>query len=257
MNERCSLVLAGHGYPRRPQARHPAQDHAERLGRAGPFDEVSAGLLHGSPELTAQLQSLEGTAVIVPLFVSDGYFADEVIPDLIASHCAATTTYTPPVGTHRDLTDVIWQRALSAVDGRPAGVELATVGHGSTRGSANRETVEAHARRLRERGGFDAVRSYFLEESPGIERLAEDALRSEVVAVPVFAADGHHVSEEIPELLGISATDGESDGVSITYTEPVGTDPRVADIAVERAMAALDEGRHGADQHGTEVRCCE
>lgn len=243
MSDRPSLVLAGHGFPRQPHARHPAENHAERLRGAKPFGNVSAGLLHGQPELSQRLQALEDEAVIVPLFVSDGYFAGEMLPDLITSHCPDTVsvTHTPPVGTHDDVTTVIERRATAAVDGRPEGVELALLGHGATRQSANRQAVDGHARRLRERSEFDAVRSYFLEEEPRIERLAEDSLASTVVAVPVFVAEGHHVREEIPELLGIPRGGGTSDGVSITYTDPVGTDPLVAGVAFGRAMAALDK----------------
>lgn len=240
MTGRPSLLLAGHGFPRQPKARHPAQDHAERLGESGPFEDVSAGLLHGSPELTERLQRLHGEAVVVPLFVSNGYFAGEVIPDLIDTHCpdSASITYTPPVGTHDRVTDVIHRRASRALDGEPATGELALLGHGATRQSANREVIESHARRLRERGAFDVVQSYFLEEEPRIETLRREAHADEVVAVPVFVAEGHHASEEIPELLAIGS-DG-SDGVSITYTDPVGTSPEMADVAFRRAVAALD-----------------
>lgn len=239
-----SLVLVGHGFPRRPRARHPAHDHAERLQGAGPFDEVTPALMKGEPGLEAALRSIPaGRAVVVPLFVSDGYFVGEALPDRVEAGRpeGVSVAYAEPVGTHEGVTDVIVERALSAIDGSAGGVELALLGHGSEHGSANREAVGGHARRIEKRDVFAAVRSYFIEEEPGVEGLPAECATREVVAVPVFVAEGHHVREDIPERLGVPRQGGTVEGTQITCTGPVGTDPMVAGIALGRAMDALGE----------------
>jgi sirohydrochlorin cobaltochelatase len=237
-----SLVLVGHGFPRRPHARHPAHDHAERLQEAEPLDEVTPALMKGEPSLETALRSIPGgRAVVVPLFVSDGYFVGEALPERVEDNRpeGLTVEYAQPIGTHEKVTDVLTGLALSAIDGPPEGVELALLGHGSEHGSANREAVGSHACRIAERGTFAAVRSYFIEEEPGVELLPTEAGAEETVAVPVFVAEGGHVREDIPEQLGIEGRDGTVEGTHVTCTDPVGTDPMVAGIAFGRAMGAL------------------
>lgn len=239
-----SLVLVGHGFPRRPEARHPAHDHAERLREADPFDEVTPALMKGEPGLESALRSIPaGRAVVVPLFVSDGYFVGEALPKRVEEHRPGglTVEYAQPIGTHEDVAEVILDRALAAVDDSPDGVELALLGHGSEHGSANREAVGTHARRIATRDTFAAVRSYFIEEEPGVELLPAECASEECVAVPVFVAEGHHVRADIPEQLGIEGGDGTAQGTRITRTDPVGTHPSVAGIAFGRAMDALGD----------------
>lgn len=252
-----SLVLVGHGFPHRPQARHPAHDHAERLQGADPFEEVTPALMKGEPSPEAALRSIpEGRAVVVPLFVSDGYFVGEALPDRVEAGRpeGVTVAYAEPVGTHEGVTDVIVERALSAIDAPPESTELALLGHGSEHGSANREAVDDHARRIDERGPFAAVRSYFIEEDPGVGRLPAECAREECVAVPVFVAEGGHVREDIPEQLGIEGDHGTVEGTHVTRTDPVGTDPKVAGIAFGRAMDALGEPADRAQDSTPETR---
>lgn len=240
----ATLLLVGHGFPRRPQARHPAQDHAERLQRDPLFDEVTPALMKGEPNLEEGLRSIPaGRTVVVPLFVSDGYFVGEAIPDRVEASRPGDVTveYAQPVGTHEDAAEIILRRALSAVDDSPTGVELALLGHGSEHGSANREAVENHARRIDERNLFSTVRSYFIEEAPHVERLPGACTSEKVVAVPVFMARGHHVREDIPEQLGLAGGDDAVEGTQITCTDPIGTDPMVADIAFSRAIDATGD----------------
>lgn len=239
-----SLLLVAHGFPRRPQARHPAHDHAERLAGVGPFEEVLPALLNGEPSVADALQSVPaGRVVVVPLFVSDGYFVGTALPDRVES-CrpeGVTVEYAGPIGTHEEMTDVIVRRALSAVDGPPETTDLAVLGHGSEHGSANREAVESHAHRIDAHGIFGDVRSFFVEEEPRVAVLPTECAREEVVAVPLFVAEGHHVRADIPDQLGLQGASGTVEGTLITRTDPVGTDPAVAGIAFERAMAALRE----------------
>jgi len=84
--------------------------------------------------------------------------------------------------------------------------------------------------------------------SPSIEEalrgLAESGLKN-IVALPVFLADGAHTTEDIPEKLK-EAFEGEwaevGKGVKLTYAKPIGADERVVDILLDRAKEAVEEG---------------
>lgn len=255
MSDRRTLLLVGHGFPGRPEARHPAEAHADRLDAPDPFDTVEPALVKGDPALAEQVRSLPpGRGVVVPLFLSNGYFVGEAIPALLSAHRPAgvTLSATPPIGTHPDLTGVIVRRALSAADRRLPDVALALVGHGSDHGDANRAAVEEHARRIRDGWDFASVSSWFLEEDPELAALpaavgTDGVDAAQLAVVPVFVGAGHHVREDIPAALDLTDGRGEIDGTPVSCTAPVGSDPRVAGIVLDRALAALaDEGREEA-----------
>jgi len=180
---------------------------------------------------------------VVPLFVSEGYFTEEVIPRELrlegwtpeawdsdgtsathSTHTAEdtgqTVHYCGPVGTHEAMSDVIVQRAQS-VTGDPDvgdGFGLAVVGHGTERNENSAKAIEYHADRIRERARFEEVRALFMDEDPEVDDVTEffgrEARRAsdgssghgprDVVVVPLFIADGYHTQEDIPEDMGLT-----------------------------------------------------
>lgn len=246
--------MVGHGFPRRPESRHPAHDHAERLQGVDHFDEVSPALLKGKPGVDQAFESITaGRVIVVPLFVSDGYFVGTALPDRVEESRpeSVTVEYARPIGTHSDLTEVIEQRALSAVEGATTDVELALIGHGSEHGAANREAVGSHARRIAEQDHFSTVRSYFVDEAPGVELLPAEAAAEKTVAVPIFIAEGYHVREDIPALLDVASQGGIADDKQIPCTDPIGTHRLVAEIAFDRAKDTLHTAGWGTDSTDT------
>lgn len=248
MTDGPSLLVAAHGFARERDRVHPAREHARRLRGTERFDEIRAGFVTGEPTIEEQVRSTRGDRlVVVPLFVSDGYFVGTRLPECVENTCPAgvAVEYADPVGTHEWMTDVIMRRALSTAGSRSETVGIALFGHGSEYSSRNRETVRKHARRIRNRGKFAEVRSYFVEEEPTGDEVPAEFSVPEVVVIPVFVASGTHVREDIPEQVGFSGRGGTVGGTEITYAKPVGTDLLVAGIIFERAVATLGEAADG------------
>lgn len=248
MTDRPSLLVAAHGFVRERESTYPAREHVWRLRGTDAFDDVCAGLVNGEPGIESQVHSIDGgRLVVVPLFMSDGYFVGTVVPDHVESACPedVTVEYAEPVGTHPRITDVIMRSALSALDGNSEEVGIALFGHGSEHSTHNSDAIREHARRIRNLGPFPEVRSYFVEEEPTGEELPTDFSAPEVIGIPVFVADGSHVREDIPDQVGFSGRGGTVAGTDITYAPPVGTDPLVAGIVFERALGTLDGGVDG------------
>ena len=151
-----ALVICGHGSHLNPDSSAPVYDHAARIRDRGIFAEVREAFWKEEPSLRNALRTVEATeVVVVPLFVSEGYFTDEVIPrelrlgdrsasggdsrndednrngedgwngenstvgdvdDESALDVAKRVRYTDPVGTHRSMTDVIVARAERITD---------------------------------------------------------------------------------------------------------------------------------------------
>ena len=137
-----ALVIAAHGSHLNPESAAPAFDHADRIRETGAFSEVRETFWKEQPSFREALRTVAANKVyVVPLFISEGYFTEEVIPrelrldgwdpdqwdsdgtsastaTLTAEDTSQTVHYCGPVGTHDAMSDVIVERAKS-VTGDP------------------------------------------------------------------------------------------------------------------------------------------
>src|SRR5204863_1805911 len=76
-----ALVLAGHGSTLNPDSAQPTHEHADTIRRRGLFAEVVCSFWKEEPSLREVLRMIDSPEVyIVPNFISEGYFTQEVIP---------------------------------------------------------------------------------------------------------------------------------------------------------------------------------
>ncbi|MFB6087344.1 MAG: CbiX/SirB N-terminal domain-containing protein [Haloarculaceae archaeon] len=272
-----ALVIAAHGSHLNAGADEPTFDHADRIRATGAFDEVRECFWKEEPHFREVLRTLDSEEVyVVPLFISEGYFTEQVIPrelrlegweekqwesdgtsathvTLTAEDTGQTVHYCGPVGTHDAMSDVIVQRAES-VTGDPdvsEGFGLAVVGHGTERNENSAKAIEYHADRIREMDRFDEVQALFMDEDPEVDDVTDFFEADDIVVVPLFVADGYHTQEDIPEDMGLTDdyrtgwdTPAEVEGHRIWYSGAVGTEGLMADVVLERAADA------GADVEG-------
>ncbi|MGM0591586.1 MAG: CbiX/SirB N-terminal domain-containing protein [Halobacteriota archaeon] len=266
-----ALVIAAHGSHLNPDSSAPTHAHADTIRAVGAFDEVQTGFWKEEPSLREVLRTVSADEVfVVPLFVSEGYFTEQVIPrelrlegwnvadwnsegidadhvTLTAADTGQTVHYCGPVGTHEAMTDVIVRRAES-VTGDPnvgAGFGLAVVGHGTERNANSAKAIHYHADRIRESGRFDEVAALFMDEEPEVDDVTDHFDAEDIVVVPLFIADGFHTQEDIPEDMGLTDdyrtgydVPAEVDGHRIWYAGAVGTEELMADVVLERAADA-------------------
>jgi len=278
-----ALVIAAHGSHLNAGSSQPTFDHADTIRAVGAFDEVRESFWKEEPSFREVLRTVDADEVyVVPLFISEGYFTEQVIPrelrldgwdpedwdsdgtsathtTLTASDTGQTVHYCGPVGTHDSMSDVIVQRAESVTGDTDVGdgFGLAVVGHGTERNENSAKAIEYHADRIRESGRFDEVQALFMDEDPEVDDVTDFFESDDIVVVPLFVADGFHTQEDIPEDMGLTDdyrtgwdTPAEVDGHHIWYSGAVGTEPLMADVVLERAAdagadvdAAIDEVR--------------
>jgi sirohydrochlorin cobaltochelatase len=137
-----ALVIVAHGSHLNPDASTPTYEHADTIREAGAFDEVGTAFWKEEPSFREVLRTVESDEVyVVPLFISEGYFTEQVIPrelrleewaedawnsdgtsathaTLEAGDVDKTVHYCGPVGTHDAMSDVIVRRA-ETVTGDP------------------------------------------------------------------------------------------------------------------------------------------
>jgi sirohydrochlorin cobaltochelatase len=262
------LVVLGHGTELNDQSAAPVWQHAGELRRRQIFREVREAFWKQAPQVQNVLPQISAPRVfIVPFFISDGYFAGQLIPlslgfDTARSRREETriTHYCQPVGTHESMTRLILSRAASITRQfpfprapKPADTTLFIAGHGTEKNENSRRAIERQAELIRSQELYADVQAVFMDEDPRISTCRTLARTKYCVVVPFFVADGLHVVEDIPVLLGeakpvIKArlaagqptwrNPTEIQGKLIWYSSSVGTDPELADVILERVREA-------------------
>jgi len=250
-----ALIVAAHGSHRNPDSATPTLEHADAIRERGCFDQVRTAFWKEAPSFRSVVRTVDTErAYVVPLFVSEGYFVDQVLPrefglgaeDVAGEPTEPELVYTDPVGTHPAMTDVIAARARRQLDDVPeSDAALAVVGHGTERNPDSAQAVYDHVDALEARTDFAAVGALFMDEAPYVSAVLDRFDADDIAVVPLFVADGFHTRDEIPELLGLTddpqsgyPVPGEVDGRRIWYASAVGTDPLVPEVILERAEEA-------------------
>jgi sirohydrochlorin cobaltochelatase len=250
-----ALVIIGHGSHLSAESSAPVYRHAAAIRRTGAFDEVRECFWKEEPSMREVFDLVESDDVyVVPAFISQGYFTEEVIPrelglsgpaPSVTQKLGKTIRYCGPVGTHPSMAAMILRRAeetagLTRDQSRRAG--LIIIGHGTERNSNSSEVIYRVSREADAAGEFGHVRTGFLDQPPEVGEVLAAMEERTIVLAPFFVAEGWHTQETIPDDLGIHrpaiSPVTEKDGRTIWYTPPVGTFPEVARIILQRAREA-------------------
>ena len=150
------------------------------------------------------------TIYVVPVFISEGYFTQTVIPrelELEGRHTrreGRTIHYCDPVGSHPRMTEALLRRAREVAPNVPLGAtSLFIVGHGTDLNDNSARAAKEQAARIQALGEYAQVVSSYMEEPPLIAHWDKLSNQAHVVIVPFFIADGLHSYQDIPVLIGI------------------------------------------------------
>lgn len=265
----AALVLVGHGSTKNADSAAPVFQHATELRRRKVFAEVREAFWKQEPKVVDVVPAISARRIfIVPLFISEGYFSEEVIPRALGFQLSAdpksrfrqrgssVEIYCRPVGTHDCMTAVLLARAREVIARfpfprapKPKDVTLFIAGHGTEQNENSRKSIEHQVELIRSQNEYAGVHAIFMEESPRIGECFELANTKNLVIVPFFISDGMHTQEDIPRLLGepekmvcerLAAgqptwrNPTERKGKLIWYAPAVGTAPQLAEVILER-----------------------
>ena len=239
-----ALIIVGHGSHLNEDSSLPVYEHAARIRETGEFEEVVECFWKEEPSMRHVLDTVESDEVfVVPAFISEGYFTQQVIPrelgldGEVTAIGDKTVRYAGPLGTFEGMPDVILERVEDLMRGRETRGRTALVllGHGTDLNKNSGGVIYLNAERIRERGLYDEVGVGFLDQEPEIGSVVENADADDVILIPVFIAEGWHTRETIPEDLGLTGEVTHLDGKRVFYGAPVGTHPSMANLIVARA----------------------
>lgn len=282
----AALVLIGHGSTLNADSAAPTHRHADELRRRGLFAQVLEGFWKQEPYLAGVLRGAFAPRVfIVPLFISEGYFTEQVLPrelglrtndqpgfPRVQQRGGRTLFYCGAVGTHDSMTEVLLARAREVVEQhpfprapKPSETALFIAGHGTGLNEDSRKAIERQAELIRARNLYAEVHAVFMEENPRVGDCWRMAAAKNLVMVPFFISDGLHSYEDIPVMLGepervVQArfkagqptwrNPTEKHDKRLWYSASIGSEPHIADVILERVKEAEESARLQAPGSG-------
>jgi sirohydrochlorin cobaltochelatase len=269
----ATLILIGHGSTLNADSSAPTHQHADELKRRNIFGQVLTAFWKEEPAICAVLRAAYKPRVFcVPLFISEGYFTEEVIPRELGfapgehrkQKNQHTIHYCGPIGTHDSMTDVLLARAAEIVAKhpfprapKPNETALFIAGHGTGQNENSRKAIERQVELIRAKNQYAEVHAVYMEEDPRIADCYAMTKSSNIVMVPFFISDGLHSYEDIPMMLGeperliksrLAAgqptwrNPTEKKGKLVWYAPSIGNEPHIADVILQRVReAALSE----------------
>lgn len=251
-----ALLIVGHGSTENPDSSTPYFDHAAEIRRRGLFGEVHCCFWKEEPSMREARFLIDAEEVyVVPDFISEGYFTQEVIPRELeldgptTRRHGKTWHYTLPVGVHHSMTGLLLRRAREVAPGLdPRQASVFIVGHGTGLNQNSTKAIRDQVELIRRESDYAAVSDAFMEEQPFIADWAELAPTEHVIVVPFFIADGLHSYQDIPVLLGIESEPGEAasqrevfrrnpyrlKGKTLHYCSAIGTESLMADVILDQ-----------------------
>lgn len=278
----AALLLVAHGSTLNPDSALPTYLHADELRRRGIFAEVTEAFWKQEPGFAAVWRGIFAPRVfVVPMFISDGWFTEHVIPTELGLRRPAAPDfprvqdrngqriyYCRPVGSHASMTEVLRARAAAVVaqhpfprPPRPEETALFIAGHGTSYSKGSRQAIDDQVTRLRARNEYAEVHAVFLEEEPLISACWEMAKAKAVVLVPFFISDGLHCRQDIPVMLGEPEATvlgrlragqptwrnpTERHGKRLWCAPAVGTEPGLSEVILERVRQAARDQSQGS-----------
>ena len=269
----AALVLIGHGSTLNADSSAPTYQHANELRRRKLFAQVQEAFWKQEPYIWQVLRGIFAPRVFcVPLFISEGYFTEEVIPrelgfenrkatfPLVKRTAEQTIYYCGPVGTHDSMTQVLLSRAQEVVAKfpfprapKPNETALFIAGHGTGQNENSRRAIERQVELIRAMNIYAEVHATFMEEDPRIGDCYKISRAKNIVMVPFFISDGLHSYEDIPVMLGEPQrivqerfksgqptwrNPTEKQGKRVWYSASIGNESHIPDVILERVREA-------------------
>lgn len=256
-----TLIIIGHGSTENPDSSEPTHEHADAIRRRGIFEEVRCAFWKEEPCLREVLYGIKSqNIIVVPNFISEGYFTQKVIPreleltEKITHRGSQNIIYADPVGSHPSMTEALLRRAQEvAPQVPPDQTTLFIVGHGTGLNENSAKAAKHQVALIQKMNRYAEVLPAYMEEAPLISDWDRLSSQQHVVVVPFFISDGLHSYQDIPVLLGIEKEVGPAAsqnqvfrrnpyylrGKTLYYASAIGTEPMIAEVILDQASNAL------------------
>lgn len=206
-------LIVAHGQPSDPRPAGAALEAlAAKVEALLPGWSITAATLAEEGAIARAVEGRPG-GVVFPMFMAGGWFTKVQIPKKLAEAGAVGWTVLEPFGCDPLVHDLCVTLVREAAAG-----EVVLAAHGSFKSSVPSDIAVHVAGRIAAETGAE-VAAGFIDQEPQLLSLTGRG----GVCLPFFAAEGGHVSEDIPEALAEAGFTGR-------VLPPVGLDARVPGI---------------------------
>src|SRR5262245_15449152 len=254
--DKAALLIVAHGSTVNPDSSAPTLANAAEIRRRKIFADVGCGFWKEEPSLRDALFLFDPESIrevyVVPNFISEGYFTQNVVPRELELNGRITKRlneqiwrYCEPVGNHPLMTELLLKRAREiAPDAPPSETSLLIVAHGTDLNENSAVAAKREAEKIRALGKYAAVLNVYMEEPPLVSDWRKLTKTPNVVVVPFFISDGLHSYEDIPRLLGIASRHPERSQAE---------SKKPAEVSLGSATGSLDSARDDDASYGREI----
>lgn len=234
-----ALILAAHGSSRRPEANALVDAHAAAIDAKHIFSSVHTVFLTGGPDPLDVIQHVTAQHIIIaPFMMSDGYLVNIITKKLSAAISTDSKRHirvSEPVGTHPEIAAIAADMAVSTLkknQHQPNEATIVLVAHGTKLRPESKTGAQLHLDKVKKMEQFAAVHLALLEEAPFIEDVLNDMTGPSAI-IGLFAAPGGHAVDDVQTAIN------KSGRPNIHDTGPIGADPRMINIAIDRALSKI------------------
>jgi sirohydrochlorin ferrochelatase len=215
-------LIVAHGQPSDPRPAGAALELlAGKVQALMPGWEVAAATL-AEPGAISKAVAGRAGGVVFPMFMTGGWFTKVQIPAKLAEAGAVGWTVLEPFGCDPSVHDLCLKLL------REAGADQAILAaHGSFKSSVPADIALHVAGRIIAETGVEVVAG-FIDQEPQLASLSG----RRGVCLPFFAAEGGHVSDDIPAALAKAGFQGR-------ILPPVGLDARVPAIIAQAIVRGV------------------
>ena len=223
-------LIVAHG---QPTDLAPAEADLARLAAAVaahlPNWQVTSVTLADPAALARAVTGARG--LVYPMFMTGGWFTATHLPDRLAKVGGAAWHILAPFGLDQKVQALAVDIAKEATLGQSS-PQVLLAAHGSFRSSAPAEVAYAMVLQLQQTG-IEQARAGFIDQSPRIAEVAA-SFGPDAVCLPFFAANGGHVTIDLPEALTEAGFAGR-------LLAPLGLDPRVPALIAAALQVAANQ----------------
>jgi sirohydrochlorin ferrochelatase len=221
-----TALIVAHGQPSDPGPAEAALAAlAARVAAHLPGWRVGSATLAAPGALKAAVAALGPGGRAFPLFMAGGWFVRSHLPARLAEAGAQDWLVLEPLGCDDAVQDLAVQRVVEA---GPVGSVLVAA-HGSGRSSVPSDIARHLAEQITARTGVPA-QAAFIDQVPTLAEARGHGPGS--VCLPYFAAEGGHVTDDLPKALADAGFQG-------LVLPALGLDPRLPEVIAQAIRAGV------------------
>lgn len=222
------VLIVSHGQPSDPQ---PAADalaaFAAQVAAHLPGRVVASATLAEPDAMAQAIAQLGPCGVAFPMFMAGGWFTRIHLPSKLRAAGGLDWQVLEPFGCDPALHDLAVQVVAEATAGQAA-AQVLVAAHGSFKTSVPSDIAIHLTNKLKSALSLNRCEAAFIDQSPQLSQV--QGFDAQAICLPFFAAQGSHVTQDIPAALAVAGFAGR-------ILPPLGLNPKVPALVAQAITA--------------------